>query len=75
MALDGTEQVGWWQVGPLTGRTFDHMENGSGFAPMGEIVIIIGSTVWRATYWDMLMAIIGLIVGLSSVGAIATYPR
>ena len=47
--LDGIERVGWWQVDPQSGRTFDLMENGRGFAPLGEDTMIkVGGPAWRA---------------------------
>jgi hypothetical protein len=75
--LDGTDQVGWWQVDPSTGKTFDLMENGRGAAPIGEnTVIIVGGPAWRAaTAWKVLSFVIGIIVGFSTAMAIQMYPR
>lgn len=72
-----TEGVGWWQVDPATGRTFDLMENGRGGSPMGEdTVIIVGGPAWRAaTAWKILSFTIGVIVGFSTAMAIMMYPN
>lgn len=77
VSLGDTEQVGWWQVDPATGRTFDRMENGMGFGPLGEdTVIIVGGPAWRAaTAWKALSFVIGVIVGFSVMMAIRMYPN
>ena len=70
-------EVGWWQVDPATGRTFDLMENGRGGSPLGEdTVIIVGGPAWRAaTAWKILSFTIGIIVGFSATMAIIMYPN
>lgn len=77
VALDGTDQVGWWQIDPRTGRTFDLMENGRGAAPIGEnTVIIVGGPAWRAaTAWKVLSFVMGIIIGFSVTMAIRMYPN
>lgn len=77
ITLNGIEAVGWWQVDPQSGRTFDLMENGTGGSPMGEeTVIIAGGPAWRAaTAWKILSFVIGIIVGFSAVMAILMYPN
>jgi hypothetical protein len=77
VTLDGVEQVGWWQVDPDTGRTFDLMENGRGaFGITENTVIIVGGPAWRAAFaWKVLSFVIGVIVGISATMAFLTYPN
>ncbi len=73
VALDGTAQVGWWQVDPATGRTFDLMETGRGGSPMGEdTVILVGGPAWRAAEAFRLFAL-GVTFGIAVAAAIMTY--
>ncbi|MGB3329040.1 MAG: hypothetical protein WBA46_08815, partial [Thermomicrobiales bacterium] len=65
-------QVGWWQVDPAAGRTFDLMENGRGFGPLSdETVIIARGPAWRAAeaWANAGAAGLGFIVGVV-IGAV-----
>lgn len=75
--VDGIEQVGWWQIDPVTGRTFDLMENGRGFSPIGEDTVILAwGPAWRAIWaWRGLSFAIGMVVGFATAMAILTYPN
>jgi hypothetical protein len=76
VALDGTEQVGWWQVDPDTGRTFDLMENGRGASPIGaDTVILVGGPAWRAYAFLTMAIVMGSVIGFSVVAAIMMYPN
>lgn len=77
VALGRTNQVGWWQVDPATGHTFDLMENGQGGSPMGEdTVILVGGPAWRAAQaWKILSFVMGMVIGFSVTMAIIMYPN
>ena len=71
--LDQVEQVGWWQIDPATGRTFDLMENGTGGSPIGEdTVITYGGPAWRAAEAFRLFAL-GVVFGIAVAAAIMAY--
>ena len=71
--LLGAERlVGWWQIDPATGTTFDLMESGMGAAaPMGEDLVIIVANVVVVRiplYWltvAIYVAIFSAAVGIS----------
>jgi len=75
--LGGVKQVGWWQVDPSTGRTFDLMENGRGASPMTEdTVIIVGGPAWRAAVAiKALYFVMGFVIAFSAAMAIMMYPN
>lgn len=75
--LAGMRQVGWWQVDPTTGRTFDLMENGRGASPMTEdTVIIVGGPAWRAAVAiKALYFVMGFVIAFSAAMAIMMYPN
>lgn len=76
VALGGIEQVGWWQVDPATGRTFDLMENGRGTDLEENTVIIVGGPAWRAALlWKRLFYIMSFIIGFSIGVALGLYPK
>jgi hypothetical protein len=75
VAPGGTTPVGWWQVDPETGRTFDLMENGRGADLGEETVILVNGPAWRAIWFKRAFFVIGVIVGFSVTMAILTYPN
>lgn len=76
VALGGTEQVGWWQVEPATGRTFDLMETGRGQDVGEDTVILVNGPAWRAALlWKRLFYIMSFIIGFSVGVALALYPN
>lgn len=75
VALGGIKQVGWWQVDPKTGRTFDLMENGRGADLGEETVILVNGPAWRAIWFKRAFFVIGVVVGFSVTMAILTYPN